>query len=87
MSVIRVRGMSTVLCNAVLPTLVNWNCFQIRSSRGYDTPELAPVGGCHSIPTFYRKNYVRWIEAAKRPETRTKRITEAVAQLKNKQRR
>lgn len=40
-----------------------------------------------SIPTFYRKNYVRWIEAAKRPETRTKRITEAVEQLKNKQRR
>lgn len=34
-----------------------------------------------SIPTFYRKNYVRWVEEAKRPETRTKRITEAVALL------
>lgn len=34
-----------------------------------------------SIPTFYRKNYVRWVEEAKRPETRTKRITETVALL------
>lgn len=40
-----------------------------------------------SLPTFYRKNYVRWVEDAKRPETRARRITEAVEQLKNKQRR
>jgi hypothetical protein len=31
-----------------------------------------------SLPTFYRNNFVRWIEQAKRPETRTKRIAEVV---------
>lgn len=31
-----------------------------------------------SLPSFYRKNYVRWIEGAKRPETRAKRIAETV---------
>jgi hypothetical protein len=35
-----------------------------------------------SLPTFYRKNYIRWIESAKRPETRAKRITETTALLK-----
>jgi hypothetical protein len=29
-----------------------------------------------SLPTFYRKNFIRWIESAKREETRTKRINE-----------
>jgi hypothetical protein len=36
-----------------------------------------------SLPTFYRKNFMRWIEAAKRPETRAKRIAETVATLKS----
>ncbi|CAN5369724.1 YdeI/OmpD-associated family protein [soil metagenome] len=31
-----------------------------------------------SLPTFYRNNYVRWIEQAKRPETRAKRISETL---------
>lgn len=31
-----------------------------------------------SLPTFYRKNFIRWIEEAKRPETRASRIAEAV---------
>jgi hypothetical protein len=31
-----------------------------------------------SLPSFYRKNYARWIEGAKRPETRAKRIAETV---------
>jgi Bacteriocin-protection, YdeI or OmpD-Associated/Domain of unknown function (DUF1905) len=35
-----------------------------------------------SVATFYRKNFVRWIEDAKRPETRAKRIAETVAALK-----
>jgi hypothetical protein len=35
-----------------------------------------------SIATFYRKNYMRWIESAKRPETRAARITEMIALLK-----
>jgi hypothetical protein len=35
-----------------------------------------------SLATFYRKNFVRWIEEAKRPETRAKRIAESVAALK-----
>jgi hypothetical protein len=34
-----------------------------------------------SIPTFYRKNYMRWIEDAKRPETRANRIREMVKLL------
>jgi hypothetical protein len=34
-----------------------------------------------SLASFYRKNYVRWIEEAKRPETRAKRIAEAVSLL------
>ena len=31
-----------------------------------------------SLPSFYRNNYTRWLESAKRPETRAKRITELV---------
>jgi len=31
-----------------------------------------------SLPTFYRNNFVRWIEQAKRPETRAARIAETV---------
>lgn len=31
-----------------------------------------------SLPSFYRNNYARWIESAKRPETRAKRIAETV---------
>ena len=31
---------------------------------------------------FYRRNYVRWIESAKRPETRAARIADTVALLK-----
>lgn len=34
------------------------------------------------IAPFYRKNYLRWIEDAKRPETRAKRIAEVVQLLK-----
>jgi Bacteriocin-protection, YdeI or OmpD-Associated/Domain of unknown function (DUF1905) len=34
-----------------------------------------------SLPTFYRKNFVRWIEESKRPATRAKRIAQAVATL------
>jgi len=36
-----------------------------------------------SLPTFYRKNYVRWIESAKRPETRRARIAETIRLLKS----
>ena len=28
------------------------------------------------LPTFYRKNFIRWIESAKRDETRARRIDE-----------
>ena len=34
-----------------------------------------------ALPTFYRKNYMRWLESAKRPETRQARIRELVALL------
>lgn len=36
----------------------------------------------HTLPTFYQKNYLRWIDSAKRPETRAKRIEEMIALLK-----
>ncbi len=35
-----------------------------------------------ALATFYRKNYIRWIESAKRPETRAARIKEMVSLLK-----
>ena len=35
-----------------------------------------------SLATFYRKGFMTWIEGAKRPETRTKRIAETVDALK-----
>jgi len=35
-----------------------------------------------SLPTFYRKNFMRWIDSAKRPETRARRIAETIATLK-----
>ncbi len=39
-----------------------------------------------SMPTFHRNNVARAIAAAKRPETRAKRISEAVARAKAGQR-
>jgi hypothetical protein len=39
-----------------------------------------------SLPTFYRKNYIRWIESAKRPETRATRIAEMLTLLKARKR-
>ena len=35
-----------------------------------------------SLATFYRNTYIKWIESAKRPETRTARIKEMVKLLK-----
>jgi Bacteriocin-protection, YdeI or OmpD-Associated/Domain of unknown function (DUF1905) len=34
-----------------------------------------------SLPTFYRKNYMRWVLGAKRPETRARRVAEMVELL------
>jgi hypothetical protein len=31
-----------------------------------------------SLPTFYRNNFARWIDGAKRPETRQKRVSELI---------
>lgn len=36
-----------------------------------------------ALPTFYRKNYMRWIDSAKRPVTRTARIAEMITLLKD----
>lgn len=33
------------------------------------------------LPTYYRKNFIRWIESAKREETRIKRIQEMIKLL------
>jgi len=35
-----------------------------------------------ALPTFYRKNFMRSIDGAKRPETRARRIQETIATLK-----
>jgi hypothetical protein len=35
-----------------------------------------------SLATFYRRNFIRWVEGAKRPETRASRIAEMVRLLK-----
>jgi hypothetical protein len=35
-----------------------------------------------SLATFYRNGYIRWIESAKRPETRSARIAEMLNLLK-----
>ncbi len=35
----------------------------------------------NALPTFYRKNYLRWIDSAKRAETRTARIQELMKLL------
>jgi hypothetical protein len=35
-----------------------------------------------SLATFYRNTYIKWIESAKRPETRSARINEMVKLLK-----
>lgn len=34
-----------------------------------------------SLPTFYRKNYLRWIDGTKQPATRAKRIAELMVLL------
>jgi len=39
-----------------------------------------------ALPTFYRKNYMRWIDSAKRAPTRAARIAEMVRLLKAGQR-
>jgi hypothetical protein len=35
-----------------------------------------------SVAPFYRNNYIRWIESAKRPQTRSARIVEMISLLK-----
>jgi uncharacterized protein YdeI (YjbR/CyaY-like superfamily) len=35
-----------------------------------------------SLATFYRNTYIKWIESAKRPETRAARIQEMIELLK-----
>ena len=35
-----------------------------------------------ALATFYRNNYIKWIEGAKRPETRRKRLEEMMTLLK-----
>jgi hypothetical protein len=39
-----------------------------------------------SMASFYRNNAARWLESAKRPETRARRVEEIVARAKNRQR-
>ena len=39
-----------------------------------------------SLASFYRNNFIRWIESAKRPETRSSRIAQMIEALKSRQR-
>ena len=39
-----------------------------------------------SMASFYRNNAARWLDAAKRPETRARRVAEIVDRAKNRQR-
>ena len=39
-----------------------------------------------SLASFYRNNFIRWIESAKRPETRAARIAKMREALKSRQR-
>ena len=39
------------------------------------------------LASFYRKNFIRWIESAKRPQTRAARIAEMIESLKAGNRR
>lgn len=48
-----------------------------------DPPSLEFFEG---LPTFYRNNYNRWIESARRPETRAARIAEMMELLKARRR-
>ena len=44
--------------------------------------ELQAKAFFESLASFYRNTYVKWIESAKRPETRTARINEMIELLK-----
>jgi Bacteriocin-protection, YdeI or OmpD-Associated/Domain of unknown function (DUF1905) len=39
-----------------------------------------------SLASFYRNNFIRWIESAKRPETRSSRIAQMIEALRAQQR-
>jgi len=39
-----------------------------------------------SLAPFYRNNFIRWIESARRPETRSARISEMMGLLKERKR-
>ena len=58
-----------------------------RGSMGQDVDaalDAAPDARAffESLPTFYRKNYARWLDSAKRPETRARCIAEFVDLLR-----
>ena len=44
--------------------------------------ELQAKAFFESLATFYRNTYIKWIESAKKPETRTARINEMMELLK-----
>ncbi|HEY7269289.1 MAG TPA: YdeI/OmpD-associated family protein [Dehalococcoidia bacterium] len=50
--------------------------------------EAAPDASAffEGLPSFYRKGYVRWIESARRPETRAHRIAETIQLLREHRR-
>ena len=45
------------------------------------TAEPSALRFFESLATFYRKAWLRWVEGAKRPDARARRITETVAAL------
>ena len=58
--------------------------FESLSSDVTDALDAEPQAKAffESLATFYRNTYIKWIESAKRPETRIARINEMVKLLK-----
>ena len=61
----------------------SWSAAQAEDIAAALDADLEARRFFESLATFYRKNFIRWIECAKRPETRAKRIAEPVATLKS----
>ena len=60
-------------------------CSAQRARRAGRASEPEARAFFESLATFYRNGYVRWIEGAKRPETRSARIAEMLGLLRGGQ--
>ena len=67
-------------------TLLTLALFSLSTLAADITEALAAAPAAQAffdaLPTFYRKNFMRWIDSAKRPATRAAHIAEMVELLK-----